>query len=38
MDLKIGLENEEFVFTAIPAAATASSESEPYQALDQKSA
>lgn len=38
MDLKLGLEGEEFVFTAIPAAATASSESEPYQALDQKSA
>jgi histidine phosphotransferase ChpT len=38
MDIKLGIENEEFVFTAIPAAAMASSDSAPYEALDQKSA
>ena len=38
MDLKLGIENEEFLFTATPAAAMASAESAPFEALDQKSA
>lgn len=38
MDVAIGIENEEFVFTATPAAVMASPESAPFEPLDQKSA